>query len=285
MSQLTRKFLSLGVLCTLALGVSALAAAPKNSAHLPGKFIWFDLATPDLTAAQSFYGAVFGWEFAASANTDGYTLIHQDGRDIGALFVPPKTKTPAGSRWVSLLSVSDAAVAVQQVADHGGKVLIKPTSLGWRGTHALVRDADGALFGLLQANTDDAADVPVADGDFFWVDLLTPAPVKAAAFYRAVAGYEVTDEKLGEGIDRIVLSSGGFARAGIAPLPETVQKPGWLPYVLVRDVQGTLDKAVKAGGKVLLAPRADLLDGQLAVFADPNGAVLGLVNWTNNTQK
>jgi predicted enzyme related to lactoylglutathione lyase len=267
----------------LALGALAVTAAAADAVvRSPGKFTWFNLATPDAAVAQSFYGAVFGWEFAPAPTGDRYTVIRHGGRDIGAIVVPADPTKAKGARWISLLSVADAAAAVDQAKQHGGTVLIPPTSVAQRGTHALLRDADGALFGLLQSAAADPGD-ELAANDFFWTDLLTREPAKAAEFYRAVAGYEVSQEHLGAGIDRVVLSSGGAKRAGSAPMPKDLKQPGWLPYVVVDDVPATVALVTKAGGRVLLAPSADLLDGQLAVFADPAGGVLGLVKWSPST--
>jgi predicted enzyme related to lactoylglutathione lyase len=84
-------------------------------------------------------------------------------------------------------------------------------------------------------------------------------------------------------VQRVILASEGYARAGIVPLPPTVKKPGWLPYVLVDDVPGVLQKVTAAGGHVLLPPRADLLDGNLAVIADPRGGVFGVVDWVGDS--
>ena len=37
---------------------------PEPTTHmLPGKFVWIDLITQDVAAAQSFYGELFGWTF------------------------------------------------------------------------------------------------------------------------------------------------------------------------------------------------------------------------------
>jgi predicted enzyme related to lactoylglutathione lyase len=236
-----------------------------------------------VAGAKTFYGAVFGWTFHSSPDDESYTLIQLDGRDIGGIFLPSNDKAARRARWLSFFSVADADAAVRQVEKSGGRVVAKPGTLRWRGKHALLSDAAGAVFGVIQSNTADVAESAVADNDFFWVDLFTLAPVTAANFYRDLAGYEVSEENFGPGVDRVVLSSGGYARAGIVPLPQAVKKPGWLPYVLVSDISGTLDKATKAGGRIVLAPRADLLNGQLAVMADPSGGVIGIVNWTTPT--
>jgi len=133
---------------------------------------------------------------------------------------------------------------------------------------------------VLAASDGDPPDSPVDDGDVFWLDLFARDPAKSAGFYAGLAGYEVNaPESAATGIQRWVLATGGFARAGVSPLPASVANPGWLPYVLVSDVAGAVSRARQAGGRVVLAPRADLLDGNVAIVADPSGGVIGVVNW------
>ncbi len=260
--------------------LSGAAPAPTAAGpRLPGKFVWFNLATPDAAGAKSFYSAVFGWQFTPGPAGRKFVVIQHDGRDLGALVIPPDSANAKGSRWISLLSVSDAAATARKVEAEGGKVLMPPTAVDGYGTHALLRDADGALFGILQSPAGDPSDNLEAN-EFFWADLLSPDPVKSAEFYRAIAGYEVTSAHLAPGIDRVVLSSGGAKRAGIYHLPAEMKQAGWLPYVVVDDVPATLVRVTQAGGRVLLPPNPGVLNGQLAVFADPAGAVLGIVKWT-----
>ena len=275
-------------LCLLLLSLVGYAAAEtpfpaigKPAQYFPGKFIWFDLVTDDLNTEKKFYAEVFGWKFRTLENAPAsYTIIEDDGRDIGGMFVhAPPADARSHARWLSLISVSDPEQVSQYVKQKGGSVLVPPSNFSGRGTHALFRDPQGAVFGVLKSASGDPPDTPVNDGDFFWLDLLTTDPSTAAQFYQGLAGYETYAKELGEGFKRIVLASGGYARAGIAPLPARMKKPGWLPYILVTDVTATLKMVRAAGGKVLVEPRQDLLDSHLAVIADPRGGVLGIVNW------
>src|SRR5947208_4961234 len=78
---------------------------------LPGKFIWFDLATEDPAAARAFYGAVFGWKFReVDGAPAGYTIIENASGKVGGLFRHPRPAGgKTGARWLSLISVADAA--------------------------------------------------------------------------------------------------------------------------------------------------------------------------------
>lgn len=248
---------------------------------LPGKFIWFDLATEDPAGARAFYGTVFGWKFReVRESASPYALIEHAGGKVGGLIWVKRPKgAVAGARWLSLISVGDPARAARYVREAGGKVLVEPDAVPGRGTHAVFRDPEGAVFGVLAAEQGDPSDAPVADGDVFWLDLFARDAAKAARFYAGLAGYEVSEPDRGAGIPRWILATGGYARAGIAALRSEATKPGWLPYILVDDVPGTVRRALQAGGRVVVMPRADLLHGNVAIIADPQGGVVGVVNW------
>ena len=273
---------------TLAADVPRVPAVnAKAEAHLPGKFIWFDCVTEDPYASKAFYGALFGWDFHSIGDGAGrYTLIENRGRNIGGLHFRPRGSAQArGSRWISLMSVADPALAARYVEARGGKVVVAPTPFAGRGTHALFRDDTGALFGVLKSDTGDPPDRPIAAGEFLWVDLFTRDPAKAAEFYRGLAAFEVSVKGAPPEIVRHVLATGGIARASLIALPKDAADPGWLPFVQVDDVAATVRTATALGGAILLAPRPDLLNGHVAVIADPHGGILGVVNRAEAAKK
>lgn len=64
--------------------------------------------------------------------------------------------------------------------------------------------------------------------------------------------------------------SGGWVRADL------VQAPGPVAYLVVDDLAGKLDEIEKAGGRVLVRSLPFAGGGEVALFADPDGNVLGL---------
>jgi predicted enzyme related to lactoylglutathione lyase len=263
--------------------LDALAAplGPDGGPPLPGKFVWLDLATENPASAREFYGAVLGWKFRDVAGApSSYALIENASGKVAGVFEHKRPPGAAvGARWLALISVRDPQEAARMVRARGGEVLVAPKPVRGRGTHAVFRDPDGAVFGVLASEDGDPADTPVEDGDLFWVDLFAPDPAKAATFYATLAGYQVSVGEVA-GRSRTVLSTNDIARAGIARMPAGASRPAWLPYILVDNVAATVERARKAGGKILMAPRADLLSGNLAVIADREGGVIGVVDWT-----
>ncbi len=259
---------------------------PKQEASLPGKFVWFDGVTDDPAASEAFYGAVFGWTFeGVGAGEHRYTLIRNAGRNIGGLILRPRDSGAArGARWIVLMSVADPVRAATFVEAKGGKVLVPPVRFEGRGTHALFRDSEGALFGVLNSETGDPPDGPLVPGNFVWVDLFARDAERAGEFYRGLAGFSVTPMNVAPGITRLVLTSAGRPRAAIVAMPKESTDTGWLAFVEVEDVAATSAKVVTGGGKVLVAPRPDLLGGHGAIIADPLGGVVGIVNGRKATE-
>lgn len=254
---------------------------PASGTQLPGKFTWFDLATPAIKEQKSFYSDVFGWSFSPLSNTDdSYTLILNKGRLIGGMFnFSPSQDVADGAIWISLLSVESPEKAEQTVKDNGGQLELAAQQVPNRGRHALFRDPAGALFGVLLSDSGDPADYEVAIGEFIWVDLFARDVGEMTAFYQQLAPYEATTEAITEDVSRTILKANGMARAGIVPVDEEANRSAWVPYVRVADVTATLEKVVAGGGFAIVPPDERLLNGNLAVFVDPAGAVTGIIKW------
>ncbi len=72
--------------------------------------------------------------------------------------------------------------------------------------------------------------------------------------------------------------TGGYARAGISKVDD--DRPAvWVPFVRVADAADAAVRAQALGAQLLLPPRDDVPGGDLAVIADPTGAVVGLMTW------
>ena len=278
------RWLLLAIVLTVAQAIAAAPALPpindsNTGLALTGKFVWFDLVTDDVDAAGRFYSDLFGWRIEpVGPAPERYAIVRAGERRIGGMLQrPPAPGAKPGVRWIGLISVPNVLQATQYVQAHGGKVIVAPAEVPQRGAHALLRDPQGAVFGVLRSSSGDAPDLPLQSGQFVWADLLVPDPDAAMQFYRGLAGYTVATRRVAH-VEHILLAAGRYSRAGIANLPPSVERPGWLPFVQVDDVLGTIGRAVMIGGRVLLSPRPELLDGQVAVIADPQGGVVGVVN-------
>jgi predicted enzyme related to lactoylglutathione lyase len=114
-----------------------------------------------------------------------------------------------------------------------------------------------------------------SDGTFVWYELMTTDTSAAKKFYPAVTGWGTQPfDKSYE-----MWTTGGAPLGGMMNINDEQKKngipPHWLPYVGVSSVDATTAQAGKLGGKVLVPP-TDIGAGRFSVFADPQGAVIGI---------
>jgi predicted enzyme related to lactoylglutathione lyase len=262
------------------LRLSPVTAQPTGN-WIPGKFIWHDLVTHDISAVKLFYAGVFGWRFEALPGTDRYTVIRHDGEMIGGIaFSDRKVDGKPISQWVSMMSVPDVDQAVTRVRQVGGRVYAGPRDIDDRGRLAIVGDPQGAVFGLVRAAGGDPPDREARIGDWLWTELWTDDREASGTVYATVAGFELDTHERVAGRPYTVFKRDGEARAGLLvnPFPEEVT-PLWLPYVRVANPAAVVAKVEGLGGQVLLAPNPERREGTVAIIADPTGAEVAIQKW------
>jgi uncharacterized protein len=278
----------------LAVAASAVVAVPQVPAlnspasdeHHVGKVTFCELVTPDLAAAERFYGGLFGWTFSG---TGDYAQASLGGQAVAGVVQRP---FPAGQKrqpaWLTFFSVRDVDSAQKAAADHGAKVLLKPRAVPDRGREAVLADPQGAVFAVVASSSGDAPDYLAAPGQWIWSSLITTDPDTAAAFYQTLFDYEIFDVSSDASEQHLMLASDNYARASANTLPANGSRgghPHWLNYVRVDDAVQTAAKVVSLGGRVLVEPRVDRHGGRIAVVADPQGAAFGLLEWTDTQTK
>lgn len=257
---------------------------PATTDFRLGKFVWADLFTTDAAAATKFYSGVFGW----TANTvtqygRPYTVFSNGSRPVAGLAPRPSSNSNRPSRWIAYISVPDIASTVKLVTQAGGQVRAEARDFPQRGVQAIIADNEGATVGLIQSSSGDSADTEPKPGDWNWFVLYANDPKVVSGFYEKVIKYDVAPDRRTERKNDFLLSSGGLARAGVAPLPEREDaKLGWLGVIRVSSIDETIARVVKLGGEVVLAPRAPAHETRFAIIADSTDGVVGLVEYVDS---
>jgi predicted enzyme related to lactoylglutathione lyase len=259
---------------------------PASSEHHVGKVIWADLVTPNLVAAEIFYGGLFGWTFQDIHTVDSdYAIAIVDGRPIAGLLqkaIPADRRQPT---WLTFIAVRDVDAARQIALSHGAKSVYEARTYPQRGRQAVLSDPQGAVFAMLASTSGDPPDYLAAPGEWIWSSVFARDTHQDAGFYKAVFGYDVFDLPSDDGAQHAILSSDEYARAGINTLPPGHRLPHWLNFIRVVDAGESSAKAVALGGRVLVEPYVDRDGGKIAVIADPMGAPIGLMEWTDADSK
>jgi uncharacterized protein len=263
--------------------------SPASAEHHAGKMVWADLITPDLAAAEKFYGGLFGWTFQRIRAGDvNYAVAMLDGRPIGGIV---EKAIPAGqqqqSAWLTFLATSNVDDTKKLAVSHGAKVLADIKSYPMRGRQCVLSDPEGAVFALLASSSGDTPDYLPANGDWIWTSLHAKDAGTEAAFYQNLLGYDVFDLPSDDGLEHLILSTDNYARASANDLERDSARrhSHWLNFVRVNNAAETAAKVLAMGGRVLVEPRVDRHGGMLAVFADPAGAPFGVMEWSESDTK
>lgn len=116
---------------------------------------------------------------------------------------------------------------------------------------------------------------PRLPGKFVWADLVTDDILTAQKFYGTLFGWSFRDYGgyfIGSNDDRPLC--GMFQRPR---RKDRKAEPRWFGYISVANVGRAQQTVIKTGGKVLAAPKKMPKRGEQAVFADPEGALFGVV--------
>jgi predicted enzyme related to lactoylglutathione lyase len=246
----------------------------------PGRFVWADLMTTDLEAAKRFYFGLFPtWkddpvEIGPAAGN--YHRFSLEGRGAGGMIALDGSHSVV-SHWVPYATVTSVDEACARAVALGGKVRVPAADIPNVGRSALLADAQGALLSPIALREEPPEQSgPMAVGAFCWHELLTPDAAAATAFYTALLGWSHAALPMGEALYHL-FRRGEKDAAGMLQMPPGAKgPPTWLVYMYTPDLEASVAKLKELGGTLHMGPRAMPGVGQLAVVADPTGAMFSL---------
>jgi uncharacterized protein len=138
---------------------------------------------------------------------------------------------------------------------------------------------------LARTGETDMAD---SHGRFIWYELTTTDMRAAKTFYAAVVGWGTRDASMA-GLPYTVFTAGEASVSGMLELPKTARKMGerpmWIGYVCVDDVDATADSIKHLGGTVHVPPQNILYVSRFSIVSDPQMATFALFKWHNPGQE
>ena len=251
-----------------------------------GKFVWHDLTTTDVEAAETFYSDVIGWTVADSGMThQKYMLFSQGSSMVAGLMATPPEMAAQGVPpcWTGHIAVEDVDEYAGKVEAAGGRIRRPPTDIPNIGRFCVVEDPHGAVFILFKGNGTPPPD-PVLNTPGFvgWNELHSADLATAWPFYESLFGWKNLSEfDMGPmGIYRMFAPVGQTSAVGgmMTKMPQT-PGPFWLYYFNVASVAAAIEKAKEGGGQLIMGPH-QVPGGQwIAQFLDPQGAIFAVVSF------
>jgi predicted enzyme related to lactoylglutathione lyase len=112
-------------------------------------FVWDELGTSDADGAQRFYEAVFGWTTSdMGPDYGGYRVFNRGETGIAGLMALPDESIPP--HWQPYVAVDDPDAIAARAAELGGSTLLEPMDVPNVGRLAVLRDPQGATFGIIK---------------------------------------------------------------------------------------------------------------------------------------
>lgn len=106
-----------------------------------------------------------------------------------------------------------------------------------------------------------------------WVEIRVRDLQKSKNFYKSLFDWKISGDQ-NKDYDYWLIDTGEEPRGGMWRFPEG--KPlGVLVYILVDNIDKTLENVVKQGGRII-APKSKEGENAMATFADPDGNLFGL---------
>ncbi|MGW0823014.1 VOC family protein [Streptomyces sp. NPDC002845] len=257
------------------------SAGLNGDVYPPGTPCWVSLMVHGMAATQDFYGALFGWEFQPGPQQLGpYVRALLDGHEVAGIGqLPADRHLPIA--WTPYFASDDVDLTAETVRHCGGTIGVGPLDAAEAGRLAIGSDPSGAVFGVWQAAQHLGTTITGVPGTPAWNELLTRDTESVAKFYEAVFGYEGEPAvSASADFDHVTLRVKGRPVAGLHGLGPALPRdrgPHWITYFEVTDTAEAADRVVELGGQVR-EPTHDTTHGQVAVVADPEGAMFALVH-------
>jgi uncharacterized protein len=250
-----------------------------------GAVLSADIAVPDHEREVRFYARVLGTGAEPLWRED---LLNNLGLPIIGLGQRTEHYADLPLQWMPHIQVADVSASTERAVTGGGTLLMESRTADGTSEWAVLRDPDGAAFGILQVVPPEA--LPSGDavaaaagtiGRIAWLDLTVRDAAAARDFYRSVVGWSVEEIEMTDGdaayVDFTMLHEDGaaagvcHARAANADLP-----PVWMLYLNVGDLDESLRRVEGEGGAVVAVHRGE--DGRPAYAAvrDPVGVWFAL---------
>lgn len=241
-----------------------------------GSPCWYELSSTNLDAAQTFYTAILGWQIADSGMPDmDYRVARIDDTMVAGLTTTQSPEQPVA--WTIYFAVTSTDETFAGATAAGATAIVPPADIPGTGRFALLRDPQGAVFGILQPlpGGQGGAFDQQRNGTANWDELITADPQAALAFYSALFGWTMSQTVNMGTMQYHIFAWSGTDIGGAFAIPDAPNM--WNPYFGVASAHAAMASVTAAGGTVRRGPD-EVPGGVFTVqINDPQGAMLALV--------
>jgi uncharacterized protein len=249
-----------------------------------GRFVWYELLTPDPEAAEAYYTNVIGWGTLPTPGPDGPYMLFTVGETpvCGMLKLPEEAKKlGVPPNWLGYVVVDDVDVSTRSARQLGATIYVAPRDIPNVARFSVIADPQKAAIGMMAWSSPpvrDGAGVLAPPGRIGWHELLTTDFEQGFGFYNTLFGWQKADALDAGDIGTYqVFATGGQLAGGMFNKPAEIPATFWLYYFNVADFDAAVARVKTFGGAVINGPM-EVPGGSWIVQArDPQGALFALV--------
>jgi len=248
----------------------------------PSNFVWYELMTNDLDAAEAFYKTVVGWNSETWGGPDMRYLIMKAGETgVAGLMTIPAEAAAMGARpgWVGYIYAANVDAATEKLRKAGGKVHREPSDIPEIGRFSVVADPQGAMFMLFSPSGEAGAPPPPSTpGHIGWRELYAEDGKTAFDFYAGQFGWTKADAMdMGAMGTYQLFAAGADPIGGMMTKTPDVPVPMWLYYFNVPAIDEAQARVEAHGGQVINGPMEVPGGSWILQGIDPQGAMFALL--------
>ncbi|PSJ61305.1 VOC family protein [Pseudaminobacter soli (ex Li et al. 2025)] len=247
----------------------------------PSKFVWYELMTSDVDAAEKFYKTVVGWNSEQWGGGDEmhYVIMKAGDAGVAGLMAIPDEAAGMNPAWVGYIYAADVDAETESVRKDGGKVFRAPADIPEVGRFSVVTDPQGAVFMLFTPKGEGGASAAqMTPGHIGWHELLATDWKSAFDFYSKHFQWSKGDAvDMGPMGTYQLFTAGGDAIGGMMTKPPQIPSPYWLYYFNVADIDEAVERVLKNKGQVVMGPMEVPGGAWIVQGIDPQGALFALV--------
>ena len=250
-----------------------------------GRFIWYELITPDMAGAKRFYGDLLGWtaqDLPQPGGGEPYALLNADGVGVGGMMNLGEAMRAEGMapNWTGYVAVDDCDAAAEAVQRLGGSVRRPPLDIPGIGRFSVVADPAGAVFIVMKPvpPQEPRPQAPAgAPGHVSWRELYGADPETGFDFYAQLFGWTKDEaHDMGPMGKYQLFSNQDGQVGGMMKKPDNIPAPYWNYYFRVDDIAAAADRAKAGGGQVLMGPMEVPSGDWVFQGVDPQGALFAV---------
>jgi predicted enzyme related to lactoylglutathione lyase len=250
---------------------------------MASRFIWYELMTSDLKAAEKFYKAVVGWDTEDFGGGDfPYIVVKAGETGVGGLMNISAEAASGGARpgWMGYIHAADVDAKTDSIKAAGGKVHRPPADIPDVGRFSVVADPQGAMFMLLAPQGPDQPSAPAGtSGHVGWRELYADDWEQAFDFYSKQFGWTKDQAMdMGDMGTYQLFSIDGEQAGGIMNRPPNVPAPYWGFYFNVAGIDAAAERVTENGGQIQFGPMEVPGGSWIVNCMDPQGAQFSLAS-------